>query len=156
MMRAVKHLVAVNLDRSAPIFQHRSSGVRSGREAPESSISVSAPVCSRSPSQMADDSFPEPLNAFEALGAAWVVTRLRTRVSGANAQVVRTQSLSDLCEPLHPHFRRAEYQEAPFESRDGIAAEVRSHAATAVEVDLRHPPVAVPLSDLLPIVSDPT
>src|SRR5262249_32272855 len=46
--------------------------------------------------------------------------------------------------------------EASFESGDGIAPEIRSHAAPAVEVDLRHPPVAMPLSDFFSIVPDPT
>src|SRR5262249_45445660 len=53
------------------------------------------------------------------------------------------------------NFRRAEDQEASFESGDGIAPEVRSHAAPAVEVDLRDPSVAMLLADVLSIVSDP-
>src|SRR5262245_5874287 len=118
---------------------------------------VRFPELSRSLPQMTDDLFPEPLDAFEALGAVRVVaSRIGTRVSGANAQVVGPQPLSDLREPLEPKVPRAEDQEALFERRDRIAAEVRSHPAPAIEVDLRHPPVAMPLSDLLAIVSDPT
>src|SRR5262249_8476517 len=87
------------------------------------------PELSRSLPQMTDDLFPEPLDAFEALGAVRVVaSRIGTRVSGANAQVVGPQPLSDLREPLEPKVPRAEDQEALFERRDRIAADDRSRS----------------------------